>query len=372
MNVVLYNFEKKKNSTRRPTGGSGFVGQLAEDFSLLSMTVGFATIDATTAPNYNYAYIQSFRRYYFIEDWIFSGGIWYARLTVDVLATYRTEISDSYQFVTRSASARDDKIVDTFPLCKAQTHARISSSVTNNPFNLPSSQNGVVVMGVVNSLGRDGAVTYYMLQLEYFRQFMGSMLNSISWAGISGTEISAELQKALINPTQYIVSCMYFMVPWSQWSGSQVVETVTTIKLGWWDFSVPAALIIPGALGEFGSGTLLIPKHPQVSTLGEYVNSAPYSKYTLTFLPFGVFEIDSTDLCGHNTLYWSVNASLATGDAILNVSVDGVKANAILTSQCNIGVQLPVGQIAANLHTVDQAISSAARGVGTLSRLFLR
>jgi len=84
-----------------------------------------------------------------------------------------------------------------------------------------------------------------------------------------------------------------------------------------------------------------------------------------------VFELDSTDLCGHDTLYWSVNASLATGDAILNVSLDGVKANAILTSQCNIGVQLPVGQIAANLHTVDQTINGLARGVGSLAKIFL-
>ena len=369
---MLFTINKKINSTKQPdTEAFVLEGALADDFTLTNLVISFATLNPTQAPAYNYARINTFSRYYFITDWAFSGGLWYASLTVDVLATYKTTIGSSLQFVTRSASRFDGGIVDTFPLTKAQTYNRVASSITNNPFNLPTNVNGVVVMGVVNDLGRDGAVTYYMIPLDYFRQFMSSMLSSISWAGISVSEISQELQKALINPTQYIVSCMYFMVDYSVWRASLPTEIVTSIRCGWWSFSVTEALIIPSALGGYGSGALNIPKHPQVGTHGDYVNLSPYSKYTLTFLPFGVFELDTTDLAGKTTLYWSINYSLATGDAILNVSIDNTKDHAILTSQCNIGVQLPVGQIMMNLNNFDQSLMlTAVTGAEKLATMF--
>ena len=50
-------------------------------------------IEHPNPTGYNYAYIPEFQRYYFIKD-ITSvrNGLWRARLTVDVLETYKTQI----------------------------------------------------------------------------------------------------------------------------------------------------------------------------------------------------------------------------------------------------------------------------------------
>lgn len=63
--------------------------------------------------NVNYAFIELFQRYFFIDDIIFlNDGIVEMHLTVDVLYTYMDNILDSQQEVVRSESINTPQYVD--------------------------------------------------------------------------------------------------------------------------------------------------------------------------------------------------------------------------------------------------------------------
>lgn len=355
LTVALVKFDKKRNSTLRPKiflEENLFQGEIKSDFTMEALEIAFSFNDPSNPPEYNYAYIYPFKRFYFIRQWVFSGGIWIASLVVDVLATYRNEFKTHKLFCVRSANFTYSNIIDSsYPTSGYVGTA--STKISPDMFWGNSILGGAIICGIVGSSGANiGAVTYYAFTFAAFNNFMNRLLSGISWAGIDTDEISEELQKALINPSQYIVSCV-----WLPLGVSDITGTATsTIKLGWWSFSVSGSVKILSISNAFKrvSYALSIPKHPQ-DTMG-YHQLSPYSSYSLKFLPFGVFEIDTTKLYGKDRLYVQVSVDLLTGGAILDVSIEEDFQAAMITSQANIGIQIPTGQIAANLGNLDQAL----------------
>lgn len=384
--VTLYTFQKKRNSTARPLDGVGdaFTGNIKEDFSPLSfsMTFDFGSIGNTKIPEYNYAYIEDFKRYYYITDWVFVSGMWRGALTVDVLATYKTQILNSYQFVARAEQVQDGGIIDT--ACNVKGGSLLitnDQTMSVSDFWGAGYDEGTIVIGVIGASGLNvGAVTYYAMGIGGYRNLMNALLDDISWANISVSEISEELQKALINPAQYIVSSIWLPKDAGDFvvrSGAPASDIVTNIKLGWWSFSISAggnvARILHNPITTLDyfrvKHYLDIDKHPQFPALGgrperAWLQLAPYSRYTLTFLPFGSFDLDTTELYGYSHLGLDVRVHAYTGDATLTISVarddQGTGEKVITVISANCGVPLPVGQIALNLGNVDSALTSAA------------
>ena len=106
MNITLYktksanNVISKKLVSEKNLGNSCILG---DNTSVTSPTViigGITSLD--TISDYNYAYIAQCHRYYYINDIIaLSGGRVKLILSVDVLMTYKTDILNSTQLVTR-------------------------------------------------------------------------------------------------------------------------------------------------------------------------------------------------------------------------------------------------------------------------------
>ena len=371
--VQLFNFAKRKNSTKQPDLSQGAIynGELKNEFTLtgLQVTFNFGKLDYN--PMFNYAYISYLRRYYFITDWIYANGLWIATLAVDVLATYKTQIGASAQYVTRSQAEADPSIIDTEYMTHADNLTRNYSVLSPTDFWGANAwaDNGTVVLGVIgNSSSGVGAVTYYAMSMQTLRAFLNTMLGSVSWANISVTEISEELQKALINPTQYIVSCRWFPILFTSLS---VGVSTTNLALGWWNFTLSgSARVLTTIYSAFITRTqnMAIPKYGAGKL--EYLNLAPYADYTLEFFPFGVFNIDSTELFGNDTLDLRVDLNLMTGDAILKVGAhNSINGNfnpekSFLVVDGQIGVPLPVGQVSANIGNYKNALLSGLAGAG--------
>jgi hypothetical protein len=57
-------------------------------------------------------------------------------------------------------------------------------------------------------------------------------------------------------------------------------------------------------------------------------------------------------------LFIHVTLSPVTGDAVMRIAngESGTTTDAILTSQCNVGVQIPTGQVSSNLSNFDNAL----------------
>ena len=111
--VRLYDLAKRENSTKRPTGdGTALSCILRRGSSAMTPTMEFDFGPDGNPLNYNYMYIPSFNRYYFIEDWVYIPGMWEAHLVLDVLASHKTEIGATSAYIERSASAYNGDIID--------------------------------------------------------------------------------------------------------------------------------------------------------------------------------------------------------------------------------------------------------------------
>lgn len=378
-NVQLYSFAKNRNSTARPSSGAvQLSGDIKGDFTPLNMDITFKFDTADVIPPYNYAYISQFSRYYYITDWVFVGGLWRGSFTVDVLATYRQEIFNSTQFVARAAGEKQDGLIDTaYPTISGSNRGANEITQTQTDFWGSGFSDGTIVLGVLGNSGANvGSITYYAMATGGYNNLMNALLSDISWANISVTEISANLQKALINPFQYIASVVWLPLNAIQFvanSGAPQSDITTNIRLGWWDFSIFAGGNVARMLHNplsFGwdyttrKSYLELDKHPQSTARGGWLNLAPYSKYVFTFLPFGRFELDTTELYGFEYLGYDVRIHAYTGDAILTLYAahdnQGTSDKVIATYTANVGVPLPIGQVALNIGNMDSALTSAA------------
>ena len=106
MNITLYKTKSANNVISKKLVSEKNLGNnciMADNTSVTSPTIiigGISSLD--TISDYNYAYIAQCHRYYYINDIIaLSGGRVKLILTVDVLMTYKADILNSTQLVTR-------------------------------------------------------------------------------------------------------------------------------------------------------------------------------------------------------------------------------------------------------------------------------
>lgn len=360
MQINFYTFAKPDNSTARPQGsGEPVTGELRDDFSLLQLQVPIARADPTKVPVWNYAYIPQLKRYYYINGWVYSGGRWICDMVCDVLATWRDEIQHQRLYVTRSASQWDGTVPDTMYPVTAAAATQISSNVINAPFDAPTTSGGWYIFGIAGQNSYCGVIDYYALTRAQAITFMTYLMGNNAYMGISSTEISAELQKGLINPLQYIMSCRYFPGEIMTY-GPSGWETMSRIDLGWWTLDTSSIGI--GSIARYVSPlatadrtfTLAIPKHPS-SGRGQYLSLSPWASYKLTALPWGSFSIDPGLLAGKSELSLNIHLSIASGMALLSVYTDD-RTKPIISSKARWAFDMPLAQI------------TTAPTVGTLTR----
>lgn len=124
--VYLWNLSKTCNSTLKPSViGSEFLCEFIEPLNILTPTLKFHfntrnqhtgndILPDVVVPPYNYAQIQEFgNRYYFITNWTYSDGFWYADFDVDVLASWRTAIGNDAEFILRATQGINHQLIDT-------------------------------------------------------------------------------------------------------------------------------------------------------------------------------------------------------------------------------------------------------------------
>ena len=359
-------FQKKINSFKVPaeTAYRDVEGELKGDFSPYAPVVRFSNTvyPATQFPTAKYCYIGTFSRYYFMS-FAFVDGAWEASLTCDVLASSRNAVLSTSQYVKRSQSSYNTYIIDGAytPTTNVQTAI---ASVTQQQVWGAGYETGTYVIGVVapsplDGLKNVGAVRYYAMTQTGFSALMYALLSSPNWLNIDATEISANLQKALINPAQYIVSAIWLPIDAAEFIGSASDfpgDVGSVIKFGWWDFDIGVncrLLHQPCSIYDSWSKWLVIDygTHPQESTFGNWVNVSPYSKITLDFPPFGCIDLDTTDLnSAVHKISIHVFVQAYTGEAtayIFNGDKENYPATTFLiaTLRGNVGVQLPTGQI---------------------------
>lgn len=293
-------FAKRVNSTKRPSGtpAKELTGYLREPCSVISPRIKIERLQADENPeNLTYAYIPNFQRYYFVNDWTWADGLWYCSMTVDALASWKTQIGDLEEYVQRLDSTTDFNGAITDTKYPATTDFSIESTAFQNPFTESLAQ-GTYIVGIINGDTAEtvGAINYYAMtpvQFGRFKQYLFSDSNLLAMDIIDGQgqmlieDISKELLKTMYNPYQYIASCMWYPIPMSS---LPVGTELSSIKLGWWNYPISGRRLQSQTMTL--TENALMPEHPQV-TRGKYLDYAPYTKRTL-YGKFGSFPIDTS------------------------------------------------------------------------------
>lgn len=309
MNIYLYKLAKRVNSTKRPTGsGTLFNCDLKQPTSMMSPEILINLDDMTSIPDFNYAYIPSFNRYYHINDITSMGHLWSISMTCDVLATYRTEIGSADLYMLRSTAAYDGSVVDNYyPLSTDHT---IQTYNTNTPWLTPSTGDpepseiditrGLFVLGVLakpysTGAGSYGSMKYLILDRTKMIDFITKLMdNTIVAPDFDAQDASLSLQKSLINPLSYIKSCLWFPLEYA----SDLINTVVLQTTDVWDWSIEAEckLMVQNPPYVYQQVNLTIPKHPQSASRGNYLNIPPYTQLKLFLPPFGLIDLDAASL----------------------------------------------------------------------------
>ncbi len=352
--VEFWSFAKKENSTKVPTtSGTSYTCEVADTSGILAPTIKLHTNFADPSA-YTYARITAFSRYYFVSNWRYDLGLWWADLVEDVLATYKTAIGNLSMYVLRAASDMDGRIVDTrYPI---KAGAAFSSEQNNlNPFAVDFSS-GYFIVGIINNdSSAIGVTSYYVFTSAQFRSFAAFLLGNSSYLN-SPPEISDSLLKCLVNPTQYITSCMW--VPFTPPTGA----SVTSIPIGWWTLTGMSCARLSGYSRASGSVTVAVPKHPDALTRGYYLLQEPYSSYYLDFPPFGSFSLPANALVDETLvdLYWDVDS--ITGEGRLNIMAGpSGHRGTISIVHAQVGVPVSLAQNSPDLsNAIQQTVENAA------------
>ena len=329
--ITLYSIEKAPNSTKRPdTSGMIFNCICRDESSVIDPIIEIeASLSALLV--YNYAYIKDWGRYYRISDIVAGfGGIVRLYLQVDVLASFRSQILMSYQYVTRSASDYDGNIIDHYYATLAETSSDyegfkysdgvfdvldVNANVLVPNYFTRAISSGEFVIGVIgeNSTG----ITYYALNYTNFKNLLNALM---AYTPSNMNDVSTGIAKVLADPMQYITTC--FWIPYA----GQTAESSQTIKFGY--YSITATANVLNASDYIRFRTFVdVPKHPQAATRGAYLNGAPFSSYSMLFNPFGMLQLDTVRMISATKLKieWYYDCTKGNGELfVMNNTTDEI------------------------------------------------
>lgn len=353
--IKLYTFSKKENSTKRPASNAG------TSFNCLIKTPSslmFPYIELQNASNpvsYNYAYIADFNRYYFVNDWKFDRGLWYGSLAIDVLATYKTEIGSTSMYVLRASQQKNGYIKDMlFPITGKVTY---DSTIfeSNAGFGYRDGYFVIATVGTDNNAGQ----TIWQMTCSEYETLMGQLMacaNDYQWG-----DLTNGLVNSLFNPTDYIVSAYWFPTEFSShnptgpsdppntgifkcglWSSGQTVHIIDNVQ-------IPVTYVVD------------IPKHPQASSRGAYLNLAPFSYYELDLGFTQTIPLDPSKLVDVSQIVVTIRRDPLTGSAVIegrtNTANDQMQ---LFKLNANYGVPL---NIAMGKNNLFNAVSDAVGGI---------
>lgn len=348
MKFVFYAFSKRINSTKIPGNGHEVEGNIFEPCEILAPVLIISPNNYNIT--YNYVQIPEFERYYFIKSWEFSGGRYYAKCMVDVLASHKTQIGETTQYVLRSASEFNEYVIDTkYPQLASPVRKYIALSTPFKKFN-----SGNIVVGIIGGESGGTGVSYYVMTPGKFSEFRKKVMSALPAVPEGETlEISDTLGKMLYNPYQYVVSAMWF--PFN----NVPTGASSTIYCGFFNTEISAP-ILDNSEGAYLINSEAIPDHPQIER-GKWLNGEENRRIIVHYPPFPDLVIPSMVGAGASNVSLSVLTDFISGQASLTADYSAAGGKTMKVSAMGaLGVPLMLAQVTPALNTPQNTIMRAA------------
>lgn len=330
INLTLYNFSKRVNSTKRPSGGLAVSALLKDDVSIWRPIFEFELENADT-----YNYLKWGTRYYYINDVTYvSNDRVLVTCTIDVLATFKEAIMSTTAYVEYSASSYDDSIVDT--RFSTVDTASYEYSTANLITNASSAGSGGMYIITYNSsqptIGATGCVWATQVTAQNIAKIL-STTEFIDWLD--------NASKQLNGAYDALTSMKY--VPITFMGGQGVANVV----LAGYDTGISG--IIPSYTQNY-SVNLSIPWQ-----FSDFRNLSPFTSLLLWLPAYGYAEINPADLIGQTSV-------------TINLVVDGLSGEGTYTVgsigryTANFATDVPIGTTHTDLLSTISSIGGAVLG----------
>lgn len=343
MTVKVYKYSKRMRSTGVP--GSSvtqdmFIVTLKEPTDVLNPVFIFSSTNwAGVGYNYISAVLGDKERFYRVTDVIHVNADHYeVHATEDVLATWRSDIKNSTQYVLRSDDSSlydhgsNEAYIDTaYPSYGTVQGVKHYTGIFNT-------SNGYYVLGVIGdniytSLER-GPVKYIVLRPSQLDTLMG-ILNSLTYSA------------ADYNPLQYIVSCTFIPLTFStndftSHSSTWTLGSYSVGPISYYSLTTTNA----DGVNQVKLDNIDFPDHMNISR-GLGYNQSPWINYHFYAGPFGDFDIptDLLPVAQNRQGTFEVALDFCTGEGHLEIFYGG---RPIIEMNTQIGVPVMLSQITSN------------------------
>lgn len=339
MNVAFYSFSKRRNSTKQPTGtGTVKDCKLKDNCSVHDPVL----TSASNTSSYNYAYIATWGRYYFITDTVYlANNLVEYHLTEDVLASNKTAIGGTYAYIAFSSTYSDNKIIDS----RLQTLPTYSTIPTVKNLNIFGVDRYLLTVFNNKSVSTDagGMGMVYYCQPVYISALKAALASAAVMDDLSDYFHG--------NPLGGLLSLKWIPYTCAGAAGTEAGGfTIGNkyINIGY-DPQYMTSYYIKTGTVSFDAST----------TYTDFRSMDPFTKGTL-FLPgVGTIPINVNDyMFGGGKIYVEYALEEITGDITYMIK-DGLGA-IHATASANVAADLPVGQIVGNPSGVVGSIGATA------------
>lgn len=355
MNIVLYeSFSKRKNSTKRPTGGISKSVVLKDGTSHLHPE--FLVSSPSFPLNVNYCSWGGY--YYYVVDIVLEGNSLYRiKCELDVMATFKTEIGNYTTMVSRAASDQNYNVVDSiYPALASPTTKMLS--ITNPGIFTSNISNGTVVMGTV---GNDGQ-HYYCMSWARFQSVCNWLFPSL---GMTFNDwVVMNVGQALAGGLNTVLDAIT-VLKWLPISYSVVSPHLTATadtKIGNWTMPHANSEIVGNAVAQILGTNITFPNRDDNGSRGKWLYMSPFADYSLYIPPFGKITVDGTFLVpSGRQVTVDIMAEFITGNVTMRLyyALGNTAPKMVGVYNANVGLDMRAGGGAANFGGIVSGIGGA-------------
>lgn len=315
--ITLYeNFIKKRNSTKQPIPGIESDVSFKNNTSIISPTFIISGINTL-----NITEVKWDNRFYFVNNKVFvNSNICELNCELDLLATYKSDILNTTQFVEYSASTYNLDILDT----RIGKHITPSTSLSYGESTVLPNDTPILVFNTssktVNS--NTGVGTWYLNS-----QQLSSIIDKLT-IDLSSIHELTDLFKTFF-------------------SGASIQNILKVTWLPFYPVSIGSSNVIVGNLDTginayFPTSTMVeVNETIQIPWKGSgYLRSSAYNTLSI-YLPYvGNIGLNADEYIDSSHL--TVNYTIDIVDGSCLVEISGNKGGGLRSFTCKLGVDIPI------------------------------
>ena len=354
MNIILYDgFSKRKNSTKRPSGGSSVDVKLKENTSIENPSF----ILSTPISGATYVHVPEWGEYYFVTDCVnLNAGQCELKCECDPMANLKDAIAGTSAFILYDTSSNTE-IPDSRLATKTTPTLKQNSKSFFGNFSLQGSI-------IVTIAGEEQCQSYVLaspVSMHYLIPNAKAQIESLFPA--KGADINDTFFDTFIAGVVQIISSgnLGSNIQDIRWIPFTVTGsgTVEIIKNGQYDTGVGADPISQGATRVVtDTVTISIPWQ-----FTDWRNAEPYTQVYVKIPFVGLVNIPASSLKGKSSLQLFTSLDKITGDIAMELTCDG---KVIGTYGASTAAKIAIGNSSQNIGNIFNSLIQAVGAAGRL------